>query len=412
MDKMWLVARREYLYNLRRRSFLFGAFGVPIFVILVMLVAFSAIANEEENAAGVGQVGYVDEAGVLSESIDRPEQFVPFVAEAEARQALDSQTIGAYFVVPQDYMQTGFIQLYAYTSIPEALHDRIESFLVANLSARLETTLPPERIQQPVEMTVHIQDSGRTLTSQQIGGLFLTPIIFVLVFAMASQITSGFLMSGVVEEKTNRIMEILVTSVTPTQLLAGKMVGLGLLGLTQVGVWALGGFALLRLGRNVPFLSGVNIPLDMALISAVYFILAYFFMASIMAGIGAVVGSEQESRQFAGIFSILLFIPLFFIVSFITDPDGALPTVLTLVPFTAPLSVLLRMSFGALPAWQLFLSLLLLLLATILITWASARIFRWGLLLYGKRPSPRELLRVLRQSPRLETAIARAEEAL
>ncbi len=403
MNKMWLVARREYLYNLRRRSFIFGAFVVPAMVIAIMLIVFSVLAESETNAESVGQVGYVDLAGVLSEAIDRPDQFIVYDRETAARQALDEQTIGAYFVLPEDYLETGTVQLYTTTSIPETLRDQISAFLVANLSARLDADLPAERILDPVDMTAHIQDSGRTLTNEQIGGLFFTPIIFVTVFAMASQITSGFLMSGVVEEKTNRLMEILITSVTPTQLLAGKIIGLGLLGLTQLAVWLLGGFVLLRLGNNAPFLSGVSIPPDIIPVSIIYFLLAYFLMASIMAGIGAVVGSEQESRQMAGIFSITLFIPMFFIISFITDPEGALPFILTLIPFTAPMSVLLRISFGVIPAWQLILSIAIMALTTILVVWASARIFRWALLLYGKRPGLRELWRAVHQSPRIET---------
>jgi ABC-2 type transport system permease protein len=405
---MWLVARREYLYNLRRRSFLFGAFVVPVMVIVIMLIAFSLALESETNAESIGQVGYVDLAGVLSEAVDKPEQFMAYDSEADARQALDEQSIGAYFVLPEDYPQTGIVRLYTTSSIPEALHDRISAYLVANLSARLDTNISAERIQEPVDMTAHILDSGRTLTNEQIGGLFFTPIIFVMVFAMASQITSGFLMSGVVEEKTNRVMEILITSVTPTQLLTGKIIGLGLLGLTQLAIWLLGGFVLFRLGNNVPFLSGISVPPDVIVVSAIYFVLAYFLLASIMAGVGAVVGSEQESRQMASIFSIVLFLPIFFIVSFIIDPDGTLPVILTLIPFTAPVSVLLRIGFGALPAWQLILSIALLALTTILTVWASARIFRWALLLYGKRPTPRELWRAIRQSPRLETTTTEA----
>jgi ABC-2 type transport system permease protein len=404
MGRMWLVARREYSYNLRRRSFLFGAFVVPVMVGVIMVIAFSALAESESNAESIGQVGYIDRSGVLTDAVETPQQFVVYDSEDAARQALDDQTIGAYFVLPEDYLETGVVQLYTNTSTPEALDHQIGGFLVANLSARLNSGLPAERILEPVDITYHIQDSGRTLTNEQIGGLFFTPIIFVTVFAMASQITSGFLMSGVVEEKTNRVMEILITSVTPMQLLAGKILGLGLLGLTQLAVWLLGGFALLRLGNNVPLLSGVSVPPDIIVISAIYFVLAYFLMGSIMAGIGAVVGSEQESRQIAGIFSIVLFIPMFFIISFITDPEGVVPLVLTLIPFTAPMSVLLRLSFATIPAWQLILSIVILALTTVFVVWASARIFRWALLLYGKRPGLRELWRAVRRSPRIETS--------
>ena len=124
-----------------------------------------------------------------------------------------------------------------------------------------------------------------------------------------------------------------------------------------------------------------------------------------MAGIGVVAGTEQESRQYASIFSMLMLIPIFLIVSFITDPDGALVTFLTLFPLTSPVSVMLRMGFGSIPPQQLLLSILLLALTSLPSASPSARIFRWGLLLYGKRPSPRELLRVMRRPPAMATSV-------
>jgi ABC-2 type transport system permease protein len=413
MDKIWLVAKREYLFNLRRRSFLLGAFGVPIFVLIVMFVAISLIANDEENVESVGQVGYVDVAGVLSEAIDRPEQFVAYSTEDEARQALDQGSLGAYFVVPDNYMETGAVSLFARTSIPEALHDLINEFLLTNLSADLDVSVAAERIQQPVDLTIRVLDSGRTLTREHFGTLFLTPVIFVIVFMMALQTTSGFLMGGIVEEKANRMMEILITSITPLQMLVGKVLGLGALGMTQILIWAAGGALLFQLGANTSFLAGLSFPTDILVISLVYFILAYFFVASLMAGIGAVVGSEQESRQIAGLFALVLYIPFFAFVTYITDPNGPLPTIFTLIPFTAPVSVILRYSLGAIPAWQLVASFVILAVSTMIVMWASARIFRWALLLYGKRPGLRELLRVIRQ-PRVERAVsqARAEEAV
>jgi ABC-2 type transport system permease protein len=122
-----------------------------------------------------------------------------------------------------------------------------------------------------------------------------------------------------------------------------------------------------------------------------------------MACVGVIAGSEQESRQYAGIFSLIMVIPIFFIVSFITEPNSAIVTFLTLFPLTSPIAVLLRMGFSTVPTEQLLLSIALLAVTTMLAVWASARIFRWGLLLYGKRPSPRELLRVIRRPVAMAT---------
>src|SRR5262249_30572612 len=155
--------------------------------------------------------------------------------------------------------------------------------------------------------------------------------------------------SGVVEEKSNRVIEMLITSITPSQLLIGKIVGLGLLGLTQLFIWMGAGLIALKLGQGSVALAGVTLPVDLLVITVAYFILNSFLLASLMAGVGAVAGGEQEGRLLGGIFSLIVVIPFFFIASFITDPNGTVPLVLSLVPFTAPISVILRMSFGTIP---------------------------------------------------------------
>jgi ABC-2 type transport system permease protein len=404
MRKVWIVAQREYLYNLRRRAFLFAAFGVPLFTIGLMIVIFAIAFDSETDTNRVGTVGYVDAAGVLSEARDKPENFTAYSTEDEARADLEGQTIGAYFVLPPDYLQSGALKLYSLSGVPDALKDDINGFLVANLGAEIADSTTLERIQNPVEMTVRALDTGRSLKGGAIAGLFLSPLLFVFVMLFSTQIASGYLMSGVVEEKTNRIMEILITSVTPFEMLMGKIIGLGALGLTQLTAWLLMGFVALRLGQATDFLAGVQIPPDMLAFGVIYFLLSYLLFSSVMAGIGAVVGSEQESRQFAGLLSFTMSIPFFFIVSFITDPNGTIPLILTLVPLTAPITVILRMGFSVIPAWQLALSIAILLATTLLVVWASARVFRWSLLMYGKRPGLREILRAVRRAPRMGTA--------
>ena len=402
MSKTWLIVKHEYLTNIKRRSFLFGAFGVPIISIVLMTVVFGVILNNESDVSRLGSIGYVDLSSVLRKQTDLPDNFKFYVAETDARAALESNAIGAYFVVDQDYMKTGHVRAYSNTGIPDALKDSINSYLRANLSSGLDPAIAA-RIKDPVESSIQTLDNGRVIKDSAIAGLFLMPIIFVMVFLFASQATSGYLMSGVVEEKTNRIMEIMITSVTPVQLLFGKIIGLGLLGLTQLGIWLIAGYITLTLGHTSSVLSGVVIPPDLVIVSVVYFLLGYFLLSSAMAGIGVVIGSEQESRQFAAIFSIVLVIPFFLITSFITDPNGAVVTFLTLFPLTSPVSMILRMGFSAVPLWQLIVSVIMLLLSGLLVAWASARIFRWALLLYGKRPGIRELIRVIRRPSHMAT---------
>ncbi len=402
MNKMWLVAKHEYMTNIKRRSFLFVAFGVPIITIVLMAVVFALIINNETDTARLGTIGYVDQSGVLAQQIDKPENFSIYDSEDAARAALDAGTIGAYFVVPPDYMTTGTVNAVGSSSVPDALQGDINTYLRANLSTGLDPAIA-NRLKDPLNTSLKALDTGRVITENGMIGLFLTPLIFVMIFLFASQTTSSYLMSGVVEEKTSRIMEILITSITPFQLLMGKIIGLGVLGLTQLVVWIIGGLITAQVTQGSDFLNNVVIPPDLLIVGLIYFLLGYFMLSSIMAGIGAVVGSEQESRQFSGIFTLIMVVPFFAMTSFITDPNGVVVTFLTLFPLTAPIAVILRMGFGSIPTWQLLLSIALLILTSLLVAWASARIFRWALLLYGKRPGVRELIRVIRRAPNMAT---------
>lgn len=417
MNRMWVVARREYLYNLKRPSFLFAVFGVPLFTFVMWFVIFAVTVANEQDTEQIGQIGYVDQAGVLdnltlpeTKPDETPPELVAFDDETDARTALDAKTIGAYFVVPADYMSTGQITTYSYSGLPEALLDYGEELLLTNISRQVSGDVPLERIQEPVNMTIHVTDSGRDLTEANIPVLIFLPLIFAMVFMMASGVTSSYLMNGVVEEKTNRIMEVLVTSLTPMQLLLGKVIGLGLLGLTQILVWGIAAVALISFGQSVPFLQGIAVPVDMMLVFLAYFILSYFLLSGLMAGIGAVAGSEQESRQWSSVISLMWVIPFFFITSFLSDPNGTVPLVLTLIPFTAPTTVLMRLGFASVPAWQIILSLAILLVTMIFTVWASGRIFRWALLRYGKHASLRDVLGAIRRSPQAEISVARGTQ--
>lgn len=402
MSKVWLVAQREYWYNLRRRSFLFAVFGVPLFTFVIWFIVFAVVIKNEEDVGQVGKVGYVDAAGILGDAViptDSADLFTAYPNDEAARKALDDKEVGAYFKVTEDYMSTGNVEMYSYSSVPSALEGKVDAFLLANLSRKLEG-VPLDRIKQPVDLVVHINDSGRDITEANFPALFFIPLIFAMVFIMASGTTSGFLMNGIVEEKTNRIMEILITSVTPLQILLGKIIGLGALGLTQLVVWGVSAGLLIRFGQAIPALNGISFPTDLVIVFLIYFLLSYFLLSSLMAGLGAIAGSEQESRQYSSIISLLFVIPFFFITSFLNDPNGTLPLVLTMIPFTAPLTVLLRLGFSSVPTWQLIASIVILLLTSLVIVWASARVFRWGLLMYGKRPTPREIWHVIRSSNR------------
>jgi ABC-2 type transport system permease protein len=407
MGKWWLVAKREFLSNVRRRSFLFAAFGAPLLTVGIMLLVFTLIASSFTSDI-TEQIGYVDLSGVLTSAIDKPDNFTAYTDETAAAAALESGDILAYFVIAQDYMATGGATLYRGGDVPPSLENEIEDYLLANLGAQIADEGIAQLVRDPVDASIRSLDSGRTVSDAGIIGLFIAPFIFMVVFLVAVQTTSGYLMSSVVDEKSNRVMEILVTSVTPFQLLFGKVIGLGLLGLLQLAIWLVAGTILLAFNREAGILSGVSFPPDLVILALVYFLLNYFLTSSIMAGIGAAVGSEQESRQIAGIFGIVTAVPFFFIFTFFEDPNGPIPTFLTLFPLTSPMVYILRSAFTAIPTWQLIVSLALLALTTVAVTWAAARVFRWTLLMYGKKVGFKTIMQALRSRQMGTTATGEA----
>lgn len=402
MNRIGLVASHEFMTNIKKPSFLVAVFGVPIFSLGLFAIIFFATSIAFNSGDVTGErLGYVDEIGVLADAVDKPEGFIAVSDEATAKAQLEDKTLEAYFLLSENFFLTGNVPIYANGSVSDSLEDTIEAFIQRNIVVQTRSNLSETLLEQPVALTVYLQNVNRYVSGEALAVLIITPLVFVMLFMMTLQFSSAFLMTSVVEEKSNRIMELLITSMTPMQLLAGKIIGLGGLGLVQIGIWALTAIIGLVVFQNNEVVQNISIPPDLLLIALTYFLLSYFLYGSLLAGVGAVVDGEQESRQYAGILSFFNVIPFFFMASFITDSNSSLAVGLSLFPFTSGIAMLLRTTFGAVPFEQVALSVGILFLTTIFVTWVSAKIFRWGLLLYGKRITPLELFRVIRGNPEM-----------
>jgi len=212
-------------------------------------------------------------------------------------------------------------------------------------------------------------------------------------------VTSGYLLQGVAREKTSRVMEILLSSVTARELLAGKVLGLGALGLTQIVIWLLSSIAL---SGGAVGLLGVTIPLlvrpEVLVLGVVYYVLGFLVYAVLMGGVGALGTTQQESQQLAGIFSMMAAIPLMVGGFMFSNPNMTFVRVLSWFPFTAPTMMLLRLPMVEVPVVDIVGSIAVLIITIPAVLWAGSKVFRMGLLMYGKRPSLRQVLRALRQA--------------
>jgi ABC-2 type transport system permease protein len=208
-----------------------------------------------------------------------------------------------------------------------------------------------------------------------------------------------FVMRGVIEEKQSRIVEVVISSVKPIQLMLGKLIGIGLVGLTQISIWAIAAGLISVFGARVFAGQGAripNIPVSLLVYFVVYFILGFFLYATLYAIVGAMVSSEEEAQQIQFPVTMLIIVPMLIFGVIMSNPNSGTSIALSMVPFFAPTLMMLRISLVSPPLWQVLLSMVILMATTLCFVWAAARIYRVGILMYGKRPSLAELGRWLR----------------
>ena len=405
MNKTLLILRHELAQTLRRKSFILMTIAFPLIGLLAILGFQFIQGTGEPPEVKIIDIGYIDytDSFVIS---TQPEgvELIYQPSEEEAFNALLAEDISQYFVIPQDYISTGSVIRYTLereVETPNEVWQAIKDFLISNLLEGQNDPQIVQRVQYPLSLNSITLDENGDIAPQQ-GGIsaFIVPYIFSILLVMSIFTSSGFLLQGLGEEKENRIMEILLSSVSPRQLITGKVLGLGAAGLLQIIIWLvsarfLAGMASSSIGG---ILSSLHIPMDFLILGIVYFVLGYLLFAVIMAGAGSIGATARESQQFSAFFTFSAVIPFFFITSILENPNSVIAQVLTFFPFTAPITVILRLGVSDIPLWQIAISISLMILAILGMLWLVAKIFRVFLLMYGKTPKLGEVFRYLRQS--------------
>lgn len=399
MAKTLEIFKHEIITLVSRFSFWFGAIGIPLIAFLIYSIAggISQSSGGSEMLSGVlSEVmsqpevqlpnGYVDTGGLLHDlpAFMQEADLIPYPDEAAALAALEAGEIDTYFVISPDYVASGEI-----TSVSENFSinsvdspDLIESALAYNLLSadmgRFERYQAPVNIQETSLATEPVRDQDNALT-------FFLPYGVTILFYIMIMGSATLLLNSVSKEKENRVIEMLMVSVTPRQLLTGKMLGLGLIGLFQVVIWGGTAFVLLRLSGNTFSLPPeFQLPTGILLWGLVYFILGFMFYACLMAGLGALVPNIREASQASFVIVLPMMVPLFLISILIEDPNGTLAVVLSLVPMTSPVTMMLRLAAVTVPTWQLIASVVILIVAVFLAIRAAAGMFRAQTLLSGQ----------------------------
>jgi ABC-2 type transport system permease protein len=368
-----------------------------------MIIA-GAVPIMQELGGEISAIGVVDAAAVLApvEQVDVMEQSVTvfnFADVASARQAWQSGDIDSFLVVPDQYPETTTVEIYSERT-PNA---RITAAANSILRRGLLPDQPDafyERFEDPISVEYFNLDRSQHLSQGlEIILKVAAPIVLGLMFATTVMTGMSQIGMAVVQEKDQRSMEMIITSVSPAQLMAGKLIGMTLLTLTQVGIWLLGAALGLGLAFGDQFASGqVSIPWQALLWGLLLGGLGYLFYAILAAGVGVVAGDRQQAQQMTGILGFVGLFPLWFLGPIIQNPSEPVAVFLTIFPLTGPLVGLIRLGLSAVPLWQLLAGLAVLALSIVAGVLIVARIFRASMLMFGQRMGLRQILQALRQA--------------
>jgi ABC-2 type transport system permease protein len=435
MDKILLIIKREYLSRVRKKSFLLLTIVGPILFALLMLAPslMMLLPQSEKAIVVLDQPNLMDRHKGSDELQFQYANPSTYSVEDLKQMLRDNEDLYAALYIPSgeswdpDYISSNVV-FFARGDISMQVESYVRDYLQKQITdeklkvlgvdpsviagAKTSVKLRTIDISKTVETETH---AGPKMIVGMVSGFILYFFIFIY---------GSMVMRSVIEEKTNRIVEVIISSVRPFQLLLGKILGVAMVGLTQFGIWVVltmllvFGVSFLLLpslmdpeviastggmvednGMAAALLSGldfaamINIPLVVGCF-VFYFLFGYILYGALLAAVGSAVDSETDAQQFVLPVSIPLILSIIVLMRVINDPDSSLVVIMSYIPFTSPVLMMARLPFGVAP-WELLLSMFLLLLTTVFFVWISGKIYRTGILMYGKKPTFKELFKWL-----------------
>lgn len=414
-SSLYLIIRREFLERVQRKSFIIVTLLTPLLMIALMaLPTLVMIFSGPENKT----VAVIDHSGMIAQKMQSDKE-LSFVTLDSSTASLDSvrhnPDYDAILIIGSDVIDNpGNVQLYTQSApsiqtesyIRSQIEDQIENqrikkYEIDNLSQIIDD------LQVDVKMSTYRLDTEDTEETSSIVsyliGIFVAMLLYFFILIYGQMV-----MNSIIEEKNNRVLEIIVSSVKPTTLMLGKILGIGLVAITQILIWAL---LLGTFSRWImPILSANITTEDSDLIVAIgqlgdlgyimmifayiaiFLIFGYLFYSSIFAAIGSSVDNVQDASQLTSIAMVPIILGMVFSMTVANDPNSSLAFWLSIIPFTSPMVMMARIPFG-IPAWEIVLSLVLLVLSVLFMVWLAAKIYRVGIFMYGKKPSVKDLIR-------------------
>ena len=440
-NKTFLIISREYLTRIQKKSFIIITILMPILLVAMIVLPVLLITISEKKQ--FSKILVVDESEIFINNFKDNTHYAFSYRSGDIEQIKKEAFDQEYDVVLQilDNSQAVKSNIYYKKNLPSGLQSEVEKQMddiFFNQLLKDSLHIDPVRFEnmqnlaKSESVTIQITDKGEEKEHDaevnQIFGMMCGIIIYFIIIMFASQV-----LRGVLEEKSNRIVEVLISSVKPTQLLIGKIVGIALVGLTQLVIWIalsvaiLGGIQLAAPnlfapdtvetlaetpGVNVPNTAPVDVAPDnifemiqnyfsvsfgtIILSFIFFFVVGYLIYSTLYAATGSVVDSESDSQQYTMPITIPLILAIVFVPTISTNPDGAMAFWLSMIPLTSPIAMMVRLPSGV-QAWELLLSMGLALAFLVFCIWFAAKVYRIGIMTYGKKPSWRTIFKWLRE---------------
>jgi ABC-2 type transport system permease protein len=409
---IWLVIRREYLERVRTRAFVISTILVPFFMMLVTLGP-SKLASMK--ATGTRKIVVVTDNAKFGDTVraqlasnsDRKTTATidPTATDAERdtlRARVTAGEIDGFLWAPMSDVANRKV-IYTGREVGDFLEvaglERAVTFaaIEKRMDARGIAGSDLDQLLKRVSVDTIRMERGKESKVSGIG-TFLATFLMVFALYMTLIIYGVSVMRSVIEEKSSRIVEVLLASISPFDLMMGKIVGVGAVGLTQVTIWSLGGFLVtspaLLAAKGI--VGDVQVPVLTLALYPFYFILGFLLYSASFAAVGAAVNSEQEAQQFNFVVMSPIIASMMVMMYIIRQPGAPWSVALSIFPFTAPICMFLRIAVQTPPAWQIAASIASMIAAVFVMTWLCARIYRIGILMYGKRPTLPEILKWMR----------------
>lgn len=436
MSKIGLIIKREYLHRVSKKSFIILTLLMPFLMVAIVFVPLwlSSIKGSE-----IRNVAVIDATGKYAPLFEDSGNFHFIQSEKsleDYRNSPDKDIFAILNITGDLLANPKAATLYSEKQVPGELSrivnqtirtqledDKLASFDIPNL----KEIIAESKVSFDVQTIKWSVDGSEQVSSAQVASI--VGMIFTMIVYMFVLIYGSMVMSSVVEEKTNRIIEVMISSVRPFDLMMGKIIGIGFVGLTQIFMWgilsmvlfAIGGFffasstgtditALQQMattpgvdleaiaaqpgGELFAMLSSINFT-EIGIFFVIFFIGGYMLYASIFAAIGSSVDNPEDTSQFVAPITVFMIFALYAGIYSMDNPDGPLAFWCSMIPFTSPIVMMVRIPFG-IPLWEELLSVFILYASFIGLTWVSAKIYRVGILMYGKKPSFKEMAKWLR----------------